>query len=110
MLRVNQPRRLWRVRTAIAGFPCPSEKRAGQMPPLSEIIRSSDMITWNEQKPDFVRRSLNDLVCRLPFTRACAIVLAANRMPRVSVRQAVISGRDDGHGLVPQPRWPRCLL
>jgi hypothetical protein len=69
-----------------------SEKRAGQMPSLLEIIRNSDMITWNEQKPDFVRRSLNDLVSHLPFTRACAIALAADRMPRVLVRQSVMAG------------------
>src|SRR5260370_32959749 len=62
------------------------------MPPLSEIIRNSDMITWHEQKPDFVRRSLNDLVSDLPFTRACAIALPADRMPRVLVRQSVMAG------------------
>src|SRR5260370_14718113 len=62
------------------------------MPPLSEIIRNSDMITWHEQKPDFVRRCLNDLVSHLPFTRACAIALPADRMPRVLVRQSVMAG------------------
>src|SRR5258708_4078681 len=62
------------------------------MPPLSEIIRNSDMITWNEQKPDFVRRCLDDLVSQLPFTRACAIALAADRTPRVLVRQSVMAG------------------
>src|SRR5258708_26380241 len=62
------------------------------MPPLSEIIRNSDMITWKEQKPDFVRYSLNDLVSHLPFTSACAIALPADRMPRVSVRQSVMAG------------------
>jgi proteasome lid subunit RPN8/RPN11 len=61
------------------------------MSPLSETIRNSDMITWNEQRPDFVRRSLSDLVSHLPFTTACAIVLA-DRAPRVLARQSVMAG------------------
>jgi hypothetical protein len=49
------------------------------------------MITWTEQKPDFVRRPLDELVGGLPFTKACAIVLAG-RMPRVLVRPSAMHG------------------
>jgi proteasome lid subunit RPN8/RPN11 len=49
------------------------------------------MITWTEQKPDFVRRRLDDLVAGLAFTKACAIVLAG-RKPRVLVMESVLVG------------------
>jgi len=49
------------------------------------------MITWTEQRPDFVRRSLDDLISGLPFTKACAVVLAG-RMPRVLVGPSVMGG------------------
>jgi proteasome lid subunit RPN8/RPN11 len=32
------------------------------------------MIVWREQQPDFFRRPLDDLLRRIPFTIACAIV------------------------------------
>jgi proteasome lid subunit RPN8/RPN11 len=52
----------------------------------------SRMITWNEQKPDFARRSLDELVSRMPFTTACAVALGDRRAPRVLVGQAVMDG------------------
>jgi proteasome lid subunit RPN8/RPN11 len=49
------------------------------------------MITWTEQKPDFVRRPLEDLVGGLAFTSACAVMLGGRR-PRVLVTDAVMAG------------------
>jgi proteasome lid subunit RPN8/RPN11 len=50
------------------------------------------MITWNEQKPDFARRSLDDLVSHMPFTTACAVALGDRGTPRVLVGQPVMDG------------------
>jgi proteasome lid subunit RPN8/RPN11 len=49
------------------------------------------MITWTEQKPDFVRRPLDDLIASLAFTKACAVVLTGG-MPRVLVMESVMAG------------------
>lgn len=49
------------------------------------------MITWTEQKPDFVRRPIDDLVGELPFTKACVVVLSG-RMPMVLVRPSIMEG------------------
>ena len=62
------------------------------MPALPKIICGSNMIAWREQEPDFIRRPLNALVGNLPFMTACAIVLAADRVPRVLVPPTVIAG------------------
>jgi proteasome lid subunit RPN8/RPN11 len=50
------------------------------------------MITWKEQKPDFARRSLAELVSPMPFTAACAVALGCRRTPRVLVGQPVMDG------------------
>jgi proteasome lid subunit RPN8/RPN11 len=50
------------------------------------------MIVWNEQKPDFVRRPLDDLVGQLPFPLACAVILATQRGPKVLVSRTVLGG------------------
>jgi len=49
------------------------------------------MITWTDQKPDFVRRPIEDLVCGLAFTSACAVALRGRR-PHVLVTDAVMAG------------------
>jgi proteasome lid subunit RPN8/RPN11 len=49
------------------------------------------MITWIEQKPDFVRRPFDELVAGLSFTRACAVVFGG-RTPRVLVIKSVMAG------------------
>jgi proteasome lid subunit RPN8/RPN11 len=49
------------------------------------------MITWTEQKSDFVRRPFDDLIGGLPFTRACAVVLAGGG-PRVLVTPSIMAG------------------
>jgi proteasome lid subunit RPN8/RPN11 len=49
------------------------------------------MITWTEQKPDFVRRPFDNLIRDLAFTRACAVVLSG-RNPRVLVTESVMAG------------------
>lgn len=48
------------------------------------------MIVWNEQRPDFSRRPVTDLVSQLPFASACAVVLNKGESPKVIASQDVL--------------------
>jgi proteasome lid subunit RPN8/RPN11 len=41
------------------------------------------MMLWREEKPDFCWKPIGDLLERLPFTTAAAVVLGGGRAPRV---------------------------
>lgn len=43
------------------------------------------MIAWSEQKPDFFRRPIIDLVSQLPFISACTVLLNDGKSPKVIV-------------------------
>src|SRR6266436_4534120 len=58
------------------------------MPSLQQGIRGCDVIVWNEQKPDFLRRPINDLLSQLSFISACAVVLNDGDSPKVLVSEA----------------------
>jgi proteasome lid subunit RPN8/RPN11 len=45
---------------------------------------------WNEQQPDFVRRPIADLVSRLSFTSACAVLLNDGDSPKVVANKGVL--------------------
>jgi proteasome lid subunit RPN8/RPN11 len=45
------------------------------------------VIVWNEQKPDFYRRPITDLVSQLPFISVCAVLLNEGESPKVVVSQ-----------------------
>lgn len=48
------------------------------------------MIVWNEQKPDFRRKPVAELLPVLPFTAACAVMLGGESLPRVVARRHVL--------------------
>lgn len=50
------------------------------------------MITWIEQKPDFVRRPIDTVLACLPFTTACAIALPSGGEPKVLASVRVMNG------------------
>jgi proteasome lid subunit RPN8/RPN11 len=50
------------------------------------------MIVWTEQKPDFVRRPIDAVLSRLPFTTACAVALPSARTPKVLSSVKVMDG------------------
>lgn len=50
------------------------------------------MIVWSEQKPDFFRKPIDDLVRRLPFTTACAVMLGAGQVPKVVADRRALDG------------------
>jgi hypothetical protein len=60
------------------------------MPPLQQGIRGCDVIVWNEQKPDFFRRPVSDLLSQLSFISACAVVLNDGDSPKVLVSEEIL--------------------
>jgi proteasome lid subunit RPN8/RPN11 len=53
-------------------------------------VRGYNVIVWSEQKPDFWRRPITDLVARLPFTSACAVLINDGESPKVVASQGVL--------------------
>jgi proteasome lid subunit RPN8/RPN11 len=50
------------------------------------------VIVWNERKPDFCRKPVDDLLPDLTFTAACAVVLGHGHRPKVVVQRRVLDG------------------
>jgi proteasome lid subunit RPN8/RPN11 len=48
------------------------------------------VIVWSEHKPDFYHRPIEDLVCQLPFTTACAVMLGERQVPKVVANRSVL--------------------
>lgn len=48
------------------------------------------MIIWNEQKPDFCRRPIEELFPGLTFTAMCAVIVGGRYRPKVVARRRVL--------------------
>jgi hypothetical protein len=85
--------------------PCPScghqaraatrEVRISKVSALQQDLRGAHMIVWREQRPDFARRPIDELVKQLSFPLACALAGAARQGPTVLVKRAVLAGISD---------------
>ena len=62
------------------------------MPSLQHDIRCPNMIVWTDQKPDFVRRPIDTVLARLPFTTACVVALPSAQKPKVLASVKVMDG------------------
>jgi proteasome lid subunit RPN8/RPN11 len=48
------------------------------------------MITWKEQRPDFRRKPIEDLMPFLPFTTACTVMLDHEPSPRIVAPRCIL--------------------
>src|SRR5258705_65563 len=71
-------------------FSAERQKGRGAVPALQYPVRGDNVIVWEEQRPDFRRQALEDLLRHLSFSAACAVVFGNGVSPKVVANRKVL--------------------